>query len=62
MTRPKYRETRCDHCEKVRKDCIWITRVSTKVEYCLCGECRAYWRSRGETLTNADPDFAAVSL
>lgn len=58
---PVYRKTRCDHCGRKRKDCLWVQRVESGSEFVLCGTCRSNWRQSGHELVNVDPDFKDVA-
>jgi hypothetical protein len=58
---PRYRKTDCDNCGKLQQDCIWVTRVDSNAEYCLCGICRDYWKKCGIVLRNTDPDHTDVA-
>jgi hypothetical protein len=64
-TGPVYRCTRCDRCEQVRHDCIWVRPEADgrrDEEWCLCGGCRTRAIAMGLALTNIDVDFPSVAV
>lgn len=62
MAAPVYRRTRCERCEKLKQDCIWVAVPSrANDERCLCGDCRRRVRETGLELVNIDVDFPSVA-
>lgn len=66
-TGPVYRCTRCDRCEKVKQDCIWVRPATATPdvpddEWCLCGECVRRCQAKGVPIVNIDTDFPEVAV
>lgn len=55
------RKTICDTCQKVKPDCLWITRLDSMHDYCLCANCRAAWTVYGVNWVLAAVERETVS-